>query len=101
MVIELKEGKANTFTLENKEHTGLPFRANLYKDYEAVGDGIYWALQQGACIKSFYSKDDIKENKRLNELTPIKDGETVVINKEKYKVVINGNYSDCAVFKKL
>ena len=73
----------------------------LMRDYQTVGDGIYWAMSSGACIKSNYTAADIAERNRLNSDTPVQHGEIVLIDGEQYKTRVLGNYSDCALFDKI
>lgn len=80
---------------------GVPGDVSLFQDKEKKGDGIYWGLQHGSMLKSYYSPEDIAHSKRMQEIAPIKDGELVIIAGEIYRCKVNGNYSDCCVFEKV
>ena len=86
----------NTFTVFSKR--GLPTRASLYQGYEKEGDGIYWAMQKGACLRSHYSDADKAETARLSREAALMNGEIVLIDGKQYKTRILGNYSNCAIF---
>ena len=73
-------------------------KCSLQKDYDKVGDGIYWALSKGACVQSNYSLDQIAESKRLAKEASLENGDVVLINDEKYAVRVLGAYSDAAIF---
>lgn len=87
----------NTFMVSNPRN-GLGIKASLHKDYDSTGDGIYWALQSSACVKSEYSDLDREETNRLSAEGVIQNGEIVMISGNKYKCRILGDYSDCAIF---
>ena len=98
-ILKLSTGsfdQENTFGVFSKR--GLPMTASLHQDYEKEGDGIYWAMQHGACIKSSYSDADRAETARLSREPVLLNGEIVLIEGKEYKTRILGNYSDCAIF---
>lgn len=72
--------------------------ASLHRDYNKEGDGIYWAMQKGACIKSHYTDEDRAERTRLAQEPLIMSGEKILIDGKQYKCRILGDYSDCAIF---
>ncbi len=83
-ILKLSTGsfdQENTFVVFSKR--GFPMTASLHQDYEKEGDGIYWAMQHGACLS--------REPVLLN-------GEIVLIDGKEYKTRILGNYSNCAIF---
>ena len=54
-------------------------------------------LSTGACIKSHYTDADRAEGERLSKVLPLNHGDIVqIIGRlgKKYKVHVNGNYSD-------
>lgn len=75
-------------------------RAQLHRDYQKQGDGVYWAMSSGACIKSSYTDADRAETARLNSEPAIKNGDVVLIDGEEYTARVLGDYSDCAIFDK-
>mgnify|MGYP000214987163 FL=1 len=93
--------QVNSFGIEVKNYKGeMKIRkVSLYQDYEKSGDGIYWALMSGAMVKSSYTDEDRAETDRTyrNE-APVRDGDIVLIDGDKYKTEVNGEYSNCAVF---
>jgi hypothetical protein len=86
----------NTFAVFSKR--GIPMTASLHRDYEKEGDGIYWAMQKSACLKSSYTDDDRAEKSRLQSELAIQNGEVVLIDGKQYKTRVLGDYSDCAIF---
>lgn len=87
----------NSFVIVNPALTKR-FIVALHRDYQAQGDGVYWAMQRGACIKSHYTEADHAETRRLKSENAIQNGEYVLIDGKQYKCRILGNYSDCAIF---
>lgn len=73
----------------------------LQKDYNEIGDGIYWLLNAGVMLKSEYTKEEKEAQRKLNNEEPIRNNDIVVIDGEQYKVQVFGDYSDCAVFEKI
>jgi hypothetical protein len=92
---------AARFTINLSRKNGLYSEASLHKDYNKKGDGIFWALQKSACLKSHYSAEDIAHGDRLRNMTPLAHGDLVLIEGEQYKVRVLGNFSDCAIFDKV
>ena len=93
--------QVNTFGIEVKNYKGEMkiCEVSLYQDYEKEGDGIYWALMSGAMIKSSYTDKDRAEIDRIyRKETPVRDGDIVLIDGNKYKTQVNGEYSNCAIF---
>ena len=86
----------NTFPVFSKR--GFPMIASLHQDYEKEGDGIYWAMKHGACLKSSYTDADRAETARLSREPVLLNGEIVLIDGKQYQTRILGNYSNCAVF---
>lgn len=87
-------------------------QATLKMDYNKTGDGILWAMQRPAVLKSEYSYRDRLENKLYNEAEVLEDGETVeivvfdmekmiLLSRKQYKFKALGDYSDCAVFEEI
>jgi hypothetical protein len=52
-------------------------------------------------LKDSYTDADDQERNRLASEVPVKNNDIVLINNEQYKVRVNGNYSDCAIFTKV
>ena len=75
-----------------------PARCSLHRDYEKVGDGVLWAMQHGACVKSYYTDADIAESARLQAETPLANGETVLIDDMLFTVRVLGDFSDAVIF---
>lgn len=80
---------------------GLYSEASLHKDYQTIGDNIFWALKKSACLQSHYSAEDIAHRDHLRSMQPLEHGDLVMIEGEQYKVRILGNFSDCAIFDKV
>lgn len=80
---------------------GVRSDCSLHRDKIKTGDGIYWVMQHGAMLKSNYSAAEVLHTARMNKMKPLHQGEVVLIDGEKYKIKIAGDYSDCAVFEKL
>jgi len=76
----------------------FPATCSLYCGYQKAEDGIYWALQHAACVAAHYSDDEIAEKKRLNEETPLQNGDTILIEGSPYTVRVLGDFSNCALF---
>jgi hypothetical protein len=89
----------NSFPVFSKR--GFPMTASLHRDYEKWGDGIYWAMNTGACIKNHYTEADRAETARLSRTAPLMDGEIVLIDGKQYKTRVLGDYSNCAVFNEI
>jgi hypothetical protein len=86
----------NKFTVERVRGD-----VSLERDYHKAGDGIYWGMQSGICIQATYTEEERAHRDRMNTMKPLKNGETVIIDGERYKVRILGNYSDCMMFDKV
>jgi hypothetical protein len=81
--------------------SGVRGSVSLHRDYNKVGDGIYWGMQSGAILKATYTPEEIAHRERMKTLEPINNGELVLIDGEKYQARILGNFSDCVIFDKL
>jgi hypothetical protein len=92
---------AARFTINLNRKNGVYSEASLHKDYNKQGDGIFWALQKSACLKSHYSAEDIAHSDRMRNMQPLSHGDLVMIEGEQYKVRVLGNFSDCAIFDKV
>lgn len=90
--------QVNTFMIQGPRRA---IRACLHRDFEKQGDGIYWAMQKSGMLKSTYTEADRAETDRLNSEPVIQNGEIVLIDGEQYKIRVNGDYSDCAMFDKI
>ena len=51
-------------------------------------------MQKSACLKSHYTEKDHADRARLNAMTPILTGDTVIVNGQEYLVTIKGDYSE-------
>lgn len=76
-------------------------KASLHRDYNKKGDGIYWAMNSGATLKSKYTQADRDESARLNSEHAIVNSEIVLIDGEQYRARVLGAFSDCAIFDKI
>ena len=70
----------------------------LMQDYEKEGDGIYWGMTDTVMIKDSYTQADRDEKKGIRESEPVVDGEIVMIDGDKYKARVLGDFSNCVVF---
>ena len=70
----------------------------LMQGYEKEDDGIYWGMADSIMIKSVYTQADRDEKKRIRENEPVVDGEIVMIDGDKYKARVLGDFSNCVVF---
>ncbi len=85
------------------EHQELTFNVNhcrgtakCYLMEDQKEDRLY-ILSTGACIKSHYTEADYAEGDRLSKELPLNHGDIVqIVGRfgKKYKVHVNGNYSD-------
>jgi len=92
----------NTFVIEVKGYSRMKRMTVLLKQgYHKKGDGIYWGLQGGSCLKSEYTAKDNEERARLAAMTPIRKGDIVLIDGVEYKANVLGDFSDCAIFEKV
>lgn len=60
---------------------------------DADHDKIF-VMQHAAVLKSHYSEKDVADRERFAALAPIAQGEEVEVDGKRYKLHINGNYSD-------
>ncbi len=89
----------NTFAIELvKLRRTIRVKCSVRQDYKVQGDGILWALQHGATLKSHYGARDVAELDRLKNNEPIRNGDTVLIEGKQYTVRVLGDYSNCAIF---
>jgi hypothetical protein len=86
-----------TVALVKKNRTKI-MSCSLHSGYEKEGDGVMWALQHGAVLKSHYTAADIAHSDRMNSMAPLNNGDVVMIEGKQYKVRVKGDYSDCAMF---
>ncbi len=86
------DGEMITFDLSVK-------KVSLYQGYDTKDDGIFWGLASGATVKSSYSQADKDEQKRLREEAPVEDDDIVMIEGNKYRANVLGDYSNCVVFE--
>lgn len=83
-------------------------------DYDKVGDGKFWMMQRGLCIKKTYTYRDEFERRQYKEAEVLVDGETVeimrvldnngsmeLVSKKQYKFKAMGDYSDCGKFEEI
>lgn len=89
--------KINTFRIVTRPGR-FPATASLECGYKKRDDGILWALSGGTIMQGHYSAEDSANLDRLNEMTPIENGEIVVINGNQYITRVLGDYSNCAIF---
>ena len=87
----------------NGDGERIPFDLNvktvcLMQDYEKVGDGIYWGMADTIMLKDSYTQADRDEKKRIRDNEPVVDGEIVMIDGDKYKARVLGDFSNCVVF---
>jgi hypothetical protein len=89
----------NTFIVEfvNPRRTSR-MTVSLQRDYKKEDDGIFWGLQRGSCLKAQYTAKDVQERERLNNSTPVRNGDIVEIEGQKYVTRVLGQFSDCAIF---
>ena len=94
--------QVNTFSVIVKfAMMEMTITASLEKDYEKVGDGVFWAMKKADVVKMGYTLADAKEQIRINNETPIAHGDIVMIEGEQYRADVKGNYSDCVIFEKV
>lgn len=79
-----------TFSLPNPRRNDIP-RTGYILDCEE--DGLF-LIQKSAMLKSHYTEQDHADRARLNAMTPIKNGDFVLVDGKQYKVLIKGDYSD-------
>ena len=88
---------SRVFKLEKLPHSFV----SLHKDYEKQGDGIYWGMQHGGCVKDVYTEQDNADRERFNALAPLSHGDIVEIDGQQYKLRYLGDHSDCCVFDRV
>ena len=89
----------NTFTIEVvKPRRTLRITGKLFQGYQTDDDGIYWAMQRSACLKSNYTAKDEEERQRLTTMEPVRHGDVVLINGLQHRVRVLGDFSNCAIF---
>lgn len=91
----------NTFTIAHPRAGRPAMRCALYQGYGDAQDGVYWAMQIGACLKAAYTDADIAERERLAAMTPLANGELVQIDGQTYRTVVQGDFSDAAIFRRV
>ena len=98
-IIEDNFDQVNTFAIELQSRRGTKrAKCSVRKDYQVKGDGILWALQHGATLKSHYSAKDVAELDRLRNDEPVRHGDTVSIEGKQYTVRVLGDFSNVAIF---
>ncbi len=85
------------FTFIFKNYKGIEKKAKGRLFFDEVLQQMY-LMQNASILKDQYSDRDIKEIDRLNSLTPIKEGDIVLIEGKQYSVRILGDYSDAGRF---
>lgn len=84
-------------------------------DRDEVGDGKFWMMQRGLCIKSHYTAQDELERMQYSEARVLEDGEVVsitrilnkgdkgmeLVSKKQYRFKAMGDYSDCGKFEEI
>lgn len=103
-VLKLSTGtfdQDNTFGVEVKNWKGEPtvIKCSLHLGFKTEDDGIYWAMQKSAMVKSSYTQEDSDETARVYSMVPVRNGDEVKINGEMYVAKVNGNYSDAVIFE--
>jgi len=91
----------NTFLIEFNTRRGLTDsrKCSLHRDYEKQGDGIYWGMSTGSCVKSHYTEKDHQEWDRLGSgAYTVRNGDVVEIDGREYRARVNGAYSDAVIF---
>lgn len=93
--------QTNTFGLEvlNWKKQPIIIKCSLHKGYQTEDDGIFWALQISAMVKSSYTEADYAEGERIYKSEPVRHGDTVTINGAQYRAKVNGDFSDAAIFE--
>lgn len=81
------------FTAEITDFRGNKNSINCYLfDYKE--ENIVYIMKKADCIKSHYSEKDRETSARLRAMVPLKNGDVVEYNGNRYHVKILGNYSD-------
>lgn len=89
----------NTFKIEIVSPRRTVTRTAYLVDFESEGQ-IYIMLH-AVCLKSKYTEADVAEIDRLASEEPIRNGDTVIYQGEKYRVKIIGEYSDAGRLVKI
>jgi hypothetical protein len=93
--------QTNTFGLEVMDWKKRPIivKCSLRSGYEAENDNVIWALKSPAMVKDTYTAADYAECERVYKGEPVRHGDTVEIGGAQYRVKVNGNFSDAAIFE--
>lgn len=83
-----------TFELTRYNGTKSTRTGYIFKD---VDTNTVHLMQKSAVLKSHYSEQDIANRDRLNEMTPVANGDTVLFEGKPYTVKIKGDYSDAGL----
>lgn len=76
------------------ERRGSPVRATGYlRDYRDSGEGVV-LMQEPTFLADSYSEAEIAMRKRVASEEPVRDGDIVEVEGERFRVRILGNYSD-------
>lgn len=82
----------NTFAFAYEGFRGQERTATGYL-FDAGDKGIY-IMKRSACMKDAYTAKDREESARLASMLPVRNGDTVVVGGQQYRVKILGDYSD-------
>jgi hypothetical protein len=79
------------FTFVLKDYKGRPSTRTgyIFKDTDKV-----YLMQKSAMLQNTYSEEQIANRNRLNSMTPVANGDTVMFEGKPHTVKINGDYSD-------
>ena len=78
-----------TFVLQNNKGCESTRTGYIFKG----ADKIY-LMQKSAVLQNTYSDEQIANRNRLNSMTPIANGDTVMFEGKPHTVKINGDFSD-------
>lgn len=82
------------FAFEYQGRRGSQVRATGYlKDYRNSGEGVV-LLQSPRFLSNSYSDADIALDRRIASEEPVRDGDIVEVEGERFRVRILGDYSD-------
>ena len=87
----LKFGETFKFSFRN--HRGVEKTRTGYLFY-APDERVLYIMQKPSVLKDAYTDADRAETARLNAATPLRDGDTVVVEGLEYGVKILGDFSD-------
>ena len=90
----------NTFTFAYIGIRGQERTATGYLFHDDSEDKIH-VMQKSAMLKSSYTSKDTEERTRLNAMKPLRTDDLVEVDGVKYKVRINGNYSNAGYLIKI